>query len=219
MSENVQLIIAAACWVIVISFLVQVVVWILIYLTAKKAVAAIQDARAKIEPNVATVMKTVGELQVTVREVTESVSTVSTEVRAVSAAMTTSAERVSALSVASVEELRETIAVTTGDIKSLVTVTAAEIKELVTSTSNDVREVMTTSKDAVHGTVDRMDLMVERTARRVEDTSAYIQAQVLDPVREVSAIVTGVKVALETLIGYPERKQINQAYSEEELFI
>jgi hypothetical protein len=31
--------------------------------------------------------------------------------------------------------------------------------------------------------------------------------------------VKGIKVALETLLGYPERKQIDQAYSEEELFI
>ena len=41
-----------------------------------------------------------------------------------------------------------------------------------------------------------MDLMVERTAQRVEETGVYVQKQVLDPVREVSAIVVGIKVAL-----------------------
>ena len=60
---------------------------------------------------------------------------------------------------------------------------------------------------------------VERTVTRFEETGEYVQTQVLTPVREVAAIVTGVKVALETLFGYPDRKPIDQAYQDEELFI
>ena len=46
-----------------------------------------------------------------------------------------------------------------------------------------------------------------------------MKCRILFRAREVAAIVKGIKVALETLLGYPARKQINQAYSEEELFI
>lgn len=219
MEYNIQLIVAVACWVIAIMFIVQVVVWVLLYVLARRVMGIVEETRAKFEPKVNQVMATVGELQTTVRDVSETVVTVSTEVRAVSAAMTTSAERISVLATESAEDLRETLTRTSAEIKDLVSTTSTDIKELVASTRGDVQAIMVTSKEAAQTTVDRMDLMVERTARRVEETGAFVQAQVLDPIREVSAIVTGVKVALETLLGYPERKQIDQAYSEEELFI
>jgi gas vesicle protein len=230
MEYNIQIIVAVACWVIAIMFLVQVGVWVGLYLVARKLQGIVEDMRAKFEPKVAQVMTTVTELQATVKEVTETVSTVSTEVRAVSAAVTSSAERISVLATEGAEEIRETItrtsaeikdlvSTTSGDVKGLVRNTSSDVQDLVRTTSGDVRSIIDVSKQTAHGAAERMDLMVERTALRVEETGAFVQSQVLDPVREVSAIVVGIKVALETLLGYPERKQINQAYSEEELFI
>jgi methyl-accepting chemotaxis protein len=219
MEYSIQLIVAIACWVIAIMFAVQVVVWFLLYRIAKAAMDKVNEVQASFEPRVEQVMRTVGELQTTVKDVSQTVTTVSTEVLAVSSAVTTSAERISVIATESAEQLRTTIVATSADIKELVTSTSTEVKDLVTTTSTDVRAIMSTSRNATQGAVDRIDLMVERTARRVEETGAFVQSQVLDPVREVSAIVVGIKVALETLIGYPERRQIDQAYSEEELFI
>jgi DNA anti-recombination protein RmuC len=208
-----------ASWVIVLLFVVQVVIWFLLYRIVQKVMAMVEELRGKYEPKVDQVFVSVGDVQKTVTTVSETVGTVSTEVRAVSAAVTASAERISVVATESAEEIRETVRSASAEIKALVTNTSSEVQGLVKTTSHDVQTIVQTSKETTHGAAARMDLMVERTARRVEETGAYVQSQVLDPVREVSAIVKGIKVALETLLGYPERKQIDQAYSEEELFI
>lgn len=214
-----EVLVGVACGIIAVMFVAQAVILGLLYRLASKTQAMTEELRSKYEPKVDQLMTTVTQLQSTVENVTETVGTVSTEVRAVSAAVTTSAERVSVLATESAEEIRETIRQASTEIKSLVTDTSSDVKSLVRRTSTDVQDIVTTSKTSAQGAVSRMDLMVERTARRVEETGVAIQSQVLDPVREVSAIVKGIKVALETLLGYPERKQIDQAYSEEELFI
>ena len=215
----VQYVIGIACVIIAIMFIAQAVVLGLFYRLATQMQGMVEGLRSKYEPKVDELMTTVTQLQTTVEDVTETVGTVSTEVRAVSAAVTSSAERISVLATESAEEIRETIRQTSAEIKGLVTDTSGDVKALVRNTSSDVQEIVQTSKSSATGAVQRVDLMVERTARRVEETGMAIQSQVLDPVREVSAIVKGIKVALETLLGYPERKQIDQAYSEEELFI
>ena len=219
MEPWVQYAIGIACWVIVILFVVQVVVWFLIYKIAAAVKQMVDDVRSKYEPKIDDIMTTVADVQKTVTDVSQTVGAVSTEVRAMSSAVTVSAERISTLATESVEEIRELVRDTSQEIKALVTNTSTEVQGLVKNTSNDVQAVVRTSRESATTAVDRMDLMVERTALRVEETGVYVQRQVLDPVREVSAIVIGIKVALETLLGYPERKPIDQAYSEEELFI
>lgn len=219
MADWVQYAVGIACWVIVILFAVQVVVWFLMYRILSAVQKIVEDVRAKYEPKLDDVMTTVADLQKTVGEVSQTVGVVSTEVRAVSSAVTVSAERISSLATESAEEIRETVRAASLEIKALVTNTSTDVQSLVKNTATDVQEIVRTSKGSATTAVDRMDLMVERTALRVEETGIYVQRQVLDPVREVSAIVVGIKVALETLLGYPERKPIDQAYSEEELFI
>ncbi len=105
------------------------------------------------------------------------------------------------------------------EIKEMVARTSAEIKEMVTTTTTEVNGLVTTSSVTARGAVDRLDLMVERSAVRVEETGIIIQETVLNPIREISAIIAGIRAALDALMGYPKRKQIDQAYSEEELFI
>lgn len=214
-----EIAVGLACWVLVALFVVQVIVWVVMMRTLKGFQSTVEELRATYEPRLAQVMTTVAELQKSARDLSETVAIVSTEARAVSSAVSASAERISVIAADSAEEIREMIQVTSAEIKSLVANTSGEMQDLVKATSTDVRAIVATSRHTASSTADRMDLMVERTALRVEETGEYIQSQVLDPVREVSAIVVGIKVALETLIGYPHRKQIDQAYSEEELFI
>lgn len=214
-----EIAVALACWVLVALFIVQVVVWIVMMKTMKGFQNTVQELRATYEPRVAQVMTTVTELQKSAKDLSETVAVVSTEVRAVSSAVSVSAEKISLIAADSAQEISELIRVTSIEIKALVANTSGEVQDLVQVTSGEVRTIVSSSRQSATSAVDRMDLMVERTALRVEETGDYIQSQVLDPVREVSAIVVGIKVALEMLIGLPHRKQIDQAYSEEELFI
>ncbi len=219
MSDVFQWGVGIAAWVIVLLFVVQVAIWFLLYRIVQRVQAMVEELRGKYEPKVDQILVTVGDVQKTITNVSETVGTVSSEVRAVSAAVTVSAERISVIATESAEEIRETVRATSAEIKALVSNTSTDVQGLVKTTSSDVQAIVQSSKDTAHGAMSRMDLMVERTALRVEETGEFVQSQVLDPVREVSAIVKGIKVALETLLGYPERKQIDQAYSEEELFI
>lgn len=219
MDTSFEWAVALACWAIVILVLVQTVVWIVLAVIARRMQKIVEEVRGKFEPKVDQIMVTVREVQKTVSDVSSTVDAVSTEVRSVSTAVTVSAERISTLATESAEEIREMVRMTSEEIKSLVANTSGEVQTLVRTTSGDVQAIVRNSRDSAENAVGRMDLMVERTAMRVEETGVFVQEKVLDPVREVSAIVVGIKVALETLLGYPERKPIDQAYSEEELFI
>lgn len=209
----------AAAWVIVLVFTVQCVFLWQLYRLAKSLAKMVQDVRANLEPQVSGVMTTVKELQKTAADLSQTATVVSSEARAVSAAVKTSTERIAVIATDGAEEIRSLITEASAEIKAMVAITSSEVQGMVLDTSGEVRGIVRTTRDSTEMMLARLDLMVERSALRVEDTGVYVQTQVIQPVREVSAIVIGIKTALETLLGYPERKPINQAYSEEELFI
>lgn len=219
MEHWVQYGVGIACWLIVILFAVQVGVWIGLYLLFKKVMGMVEELKARFDPQIGTIQKTLGDVQKTVAHVTETTNTLSTEVRAISAAVTTSADRITTIATESAEELRALVTTASSEIKQMVNVTSTQVQDLVTTSSSEIRGVVSNSTETANGGVDRLNLALERTVGRFEETGEYVHEQVLTPVREVAAIVTGVKVAIETLFGYPNRKQIDQAYQDEELFI
>jgi archaellum component FlaC len=215
----VQIAVGIACWAIVVLFVVQVGVWIALYRLLKGVVATVNDLKARFDPQINQIQLTVGDLQRTIAHVTETTNQLSSEVRAVSTAVTTSAERITVVATESAEEVRGLVIATSAEIKALVTVTSGQIRDLVATSSDEIHTVVRASSHTAHGGLERVDLAVERTVTRFEETGEYVQTQVLTPVREVAAIVKGIKAALETLFGYPDRKPIDQAYQDEELFI
>lgn len=64
----------------------------------------------------------------------------------------------------------------------------------------------------------RLDQLVGDTMTRLETTSDAIQRSVLGPLREISAIVAGVRASLEFLFRR-NRKPVERATQDEELFI
>ena len=59
---------------------------------------------------------------------------------------------------------------------------------------------------------------IDRTQMQVVDTTDFIQAKVVEPAREIAAIMAGVKKGLEVLFA-PSPKPIDRAYQEDEMFI
>jgi hypothetical protein len=59
---------------------------------------------------------------------------------------------------------------------------------------------------------------IDRTQRQVVTTTDFIQHKVVVPAREIAAIMAGVKRGLEVLFA-PSPKQIDRAYTDDELFI
>ena len=60
--------------------------------------------------------------------------------------------------------------------------------------------------------------MVTRTTDRIDQTAAIVQNGILKPVGEIAAMLTAVQRFLEVLFSQ-ERKSIDQAYQDEEMFI
>ncbi|MBS1794282.1 MAG: hypothetical protein JSS81_10530 [Acidobacteria bacterium] len=83
----------------------------------------------------------------------------------------------------------------------------AELKVLVGQTA-------LVAKDKVELVSDTID----RTNRQVVTTTEFIQTKVVEPAREIAAIMAGVRKGLEVLFA-PAPKQIDRAYMDDEMFI
>jgi hypothetical protein len=83
-----------------------------------------------------------------------------------------------------------------GELKQLVGMTAVEAKDKVALVSRTI----------------------ERTNSQVITTTDFIQAKVVEPAREIAAIMAGVRKGLEVLFA-PSPKQIDRAYADDEMFI
>ena len=83
----------------------------------------------------------------------------------------------------------------------------AELKQLVGQTAIVARDK-----------VELVSQTIDRTQTQVTTTTEFIQAKVVEPAREIAAVMAGVRKGLEVLFA-PTPKQIDRAYTEDELFI
>ena len=83
----------------------------------------------------------------------------------------------------------------------------SELKELVSDTAVEARDK-----------VELVSRTIDRTHRQVAQTTDFIQSKVIEPAREVAAIMAGFRRGLEVLVA-PMPKPINQTYAEDEMFI
>ncbi len=82
-----------------------------------------------------------------------------------------------------------------------------ELKELVNDTAVEARDK-----------VELVSRTIDRTNKQVVMTTDFIQTKVIEPAREVAAIMAGFRRGLEVLVA-PIPKPINQTYAEDEMFI
>lgn len=82
-----------------------------------------------------------------------------------------------------------------------------ELKEMVSDTAHDARNK-----------VERVSATIDRTHDQVVTTTDFIQRKVVEPARELAAIMAGFRRGLEVLVA-PIPKPINQTYGEDEMFI
>jgi hypothetical protein len=99
-----------------------------------------------------------------------------------------------------------------------VTATTTELSRVTLEQANEITEFIGDATASARYQIGRLERVVSTTTDRIEETSLAVQGGILRPVREVSAIIMAVKRALEVLF-HSERKEINQAYPDEEMFI
>ena len=83
----------------------------------------------------------------------------------------------------------------------------AELKLLVGQTALVARDKVELISDTI-----------DRTQLQVVTTTDFIQTKVVEPAREIAAVMAGVRKGLEVLFA-PSPKQIDRVYTEDELFI
>lgn len=91
---------------------------------------------------------------------------------------------------------------------------AALIKEEVRELKLLVGETAVTARDKVA----MVSRSIDQTHQQVFTTTAFIRDRVIEPARELAAIMAGLRRGLEVLIA-PAPKPINETYQEEEMFI
>jgi len=92
--------------------------------------------------------------------------------------------------------------------------TAGLIKEEVAEIKLLVGQTAVAAKDKI----ELVSHTIDRTQMQVVDTTDFIQAKVVEPARELAAIMAGVRKGLEVLLA-PTPKRIDRVYTDDEMFI
>ena len=86
---------------------------------------------------------------------------------------------------------------------------------------DEVRELKVLVGETAETARDKVELVsrtIDQTHEQVQTTTTFIQEKVIEPARELAAIMAGFRRGLEVLIA-PAPKPINQTYAEDEMFI
>ena len=96
--------------------------------------------------------------------------------------------------------------------------TTNELTDMVHRQALEVRGLLRDTVLVLRNKVEQLDDLVTRTTERVDETTATIQRQILEPVREIHYLTTAIRRASGVLFT-GRRKSVDRAYQDEELFI
>ncbi len=174
--------------------------WIMVVIAASFVVIAI--AMVAIAVFVSRGVHSVKQLEQKMEPLIERVTLISEQGRQISVQGKFIAEQFNAVSghlATATLHLSESLAI----IKSEV----AELKDLVNDTAVEARDK-----------VELVSRTIDRTNKQVIVTTDFIQTKVIEPARELAAIMAGFRRGLEVLVA-PVPKPINQTYGDDEMFI
>lgn len=94
----------------------------------------------------------------------------------------------------------------------------AESTELIKQEVAELKQLVGETAITAKHKVAMVSQTIDRTHMQVTNTTEFVQAKIVEPAREIAAIMAGVKRGLEVLFA-PAPKPIDRAYMEDELFI
>ncbi len=94
----------------------------------------------------------------------------------------------------------------------------AESTELIKDEVGELRQIVSSTALVARDKVELVSQTIDRTQLQVTNTTDFVQAKIVEPAREIAAVMAGVKKGLEVLFA-PSPKQIDRVYVEEEMFI
>jgi uncharacterized protein YoxC len=174
--------------------------WVMVIIAASFLIIAI--AMVAIAVFVSRAVKTVNRMEAKMEPLIERVSLMSEQGKQIAVQGKLIAEQFTAVSghlSTATQHFSESLAIVKSEV--------AELKSLVSDTAVEARDKV----QLVSNTIDR-------THKQVALTTDFIQSKVIEPARELAAIMAGFRRGLEVLVA-PVPKPINQTYAEDEMFI
>ena len=101
---------------------------------------------------------------------------------------------------------------------STATLHFSESLAIVKSELSELRALVSDTAVEARDKVELVSRTIDRTQKQVALTTDFVQSKVIEPAREIAAIMAGFRRGLEVLVA-PMPKPINQTYSEDEMFI
>lgn len=194
--QKFYIVMTVAAAVIVLSFIVQAAMFMFIYGAIKRLTGIAASIQAKVEPVIAKAGPVMDQVQNAVSTVTGSVEKISAQAK----------------------DTFEKITIETRAVAAAVSASSQEITKMALHQADQLSHTLDYTTSTVQRQVTELDGLLVRTQERFEDTTLEVQATVLQPMRELSALLVGLRRILETLFGR-HRKSIDRAYQDEELFI
>ena len=90
--------------------------------------------------------------------------------------------------------------------------------ELIKQEVAELRSIVTQTAIVARDKVELVSDTIDRTHMQVTDTTRFVQNKIVEPAREIAAIMAGVRKGLEVLFA-PAPKQIDRVYMDDEMFI
>ena len=174
--------------------------WIMVIIAASFFVMAI--AMVSMAVFISRVTQAVGRMEAKMEPLIERVTLMSDQGKQIAVQGKLIAEQFHAVSghlATATMHLSESLAIVKSEV--------AELKDLVNDTAIEARNK-----------VELVSRTIDRTNNQVVMTTDFIQTKVIEPAREVAAIMAGFRRGLEVLVA-PMPKPINQTYGEDEMFI
>src|SRR5689334_14931535 len=94
----------------------------------------------------------------------------------------------------------------------------SESLAIVKSEMSELRALVSDTAVEARDKVELVSRTIDRTQKQVALTTDFVQSKVIEPARELAAIMAGFRRGLEVLVA-PMPKPINQTYGEDEMFI
>ena len=184
-----NIVVAAAAVIIALSFVIQAFVFLRISSSLRNLVKIGKDIQSKIEPVLSQVNATVSVVKTTVEKVG-----------------------------AQARDSFDKISTETRAVSAAISASSREIVELAKHQAVQFSNTLDHSNAVLERQVTDLDRLLTRTQTRVEDTTLEFQSTLVRPIRELSALISGIRRMIETLFNR-DRKDIDSAYQDEELFI
>lgn len=151
-----------------------------------------------------------------VRRVVQAVVNVERRVEPLAERVSSLAEQVREIT-AEGKHIAEQITVMSGHL-STATMHFSESMGLIKEEVRELKQIVGVSAETAREKVEMISRSIDETHHQIMTTTNFVTSRIVNPAREIAAIMAGVRRGLEVLVA-PVPKQIDQTYAEDEMFI